>query len=40
MLVPMVNLKKGDEVEVLGVISQSLAGKGELGISILSIERT
>lgn len=40
MFMPKVNLKKGDEVEVLGVVSQSLGRKGELNISVLSIERT
>jgi hypothetical protein len=39
MFMPKTNLRKGDEVAVLGVISQGFTGKGGLSISVLSIEK-
>jgi formate/nitrite transporter FocA (FNT family) len=40
MFMPKASLRKGDEVEVLGVINQGLVGKGDLTISVLSIEKS
>ena len=40
MFMPKASLRKGQEVDVLGVVSQGLAGRGELNVTILSIERT